>query len=418
MLGSRAALIRYAREATKRHSHEATAIAKRTTAAGASTNFVREYHLSRDSYDYLVEKSLHPESREDFWHEAASALEWDRPWDKVLDESKAPFSRWFVGGELNICHNAVDRWVDAGHGSRAAIHYDSTATGVKKTITFADLQEQVSRMAGGLAARGVTKGDRVVIYMPMIPEAVIAMLACARLGAVHSVVFGGFAPKELAARINDATPKAIISASCGVEPTRVVSYSPMVEEALRIAKHKPEIVISKFRNEVEDPANKSTSQFEAWEDVMQSDPHKCVPVKSTDPLYILYTSGTTGAPKGVVRDSGGYATALKWAMDNFMDCKEAEDTYWAASDIGWVVGHSFIVYGPLLHGCSTVLYEGKPIVPDAGVFWRVAQDYNVRGLFTAPTALRAIRKVDRNLELAKKYDLSNLKTVFFSWRAW
>ncbi|GBG26216.1 Acetyl-coenzyme A synthetase [Hondaea fermentalgiana] len=407
MLGTRAAPT-LLRAAAGLRDAAASAVAKGAQRTAA-------YHLSAETYESLVQDSLDPATRNEFWGNAACQLEWTRPWDKVLDESNPPFARWFVGGELNVCHNAVDRWVNAGHAERPAIFFDSSTTGVKETITFGDLQDRVARLAGGLAARGVTKGDRVVIYMPMIPEAVVAMLACARLGAVHSVVFGGFAAKELATRIDDATPKAIITASCGVEPTRIIPYGPIVEDALRLAEHQPSLIVNKHREEVADPVNASIASFEDWNQVMENAiPHTCVPVKSTDPLYILYTSGTTGAPKGVVRDTGGYATALKWAMENFMDCKEAADTYWAASDIGWVVGHSFIVYGPLLHGCSTVMYEGKPILPDAGVFWRIAQDYNVRALFTAPTALRAIRKVDRNLDFASKYDLSKLKTLFLA----
>jgi len=310
-----------------------------------------------------------------------------------------------------MCYNAVDRHVDAGHGGRTALIYDSPVTGQRRTYSYAELRAEVARAAGAISALGVGKGDRVVIYMPMVPEAVFAMLACARLGAPHSVVFGGFPAQELAVRIDDAQPKLVIAASCGVEPGRLVPYKPMLDAALEITKHKPLALLVKQRPELR--AELSAVDKDWDEALAAAVPHEeCVPVASDDPLYILYTSGTTGSPKGVVRDTAGHAVQLKWMMSNFMNTFPGE-TYWAASDIGWVVGHSYIVYGPLLQGCASVLYEGKPVgTPDAGAYWRVIEEHKVKGFFVAPTGLRAVRRQDPTLELIKKYDMSALKTLF------
>ncbi len=375
----------------------------------------RLFRVEPREYERLHRASTSEAGREAFWAEAALELDWAAPFRSVLDARDASFARWFPDGQINMCRNAVDRWVEAGHGARVAIQYDSPATGVKRAITYEELQDEVALFAGALAARGVVKGDRVVIYMPMIPEAVIAMLGCARIGAVHSVVFGGFAARELATRIDDATPRVVVSASCGVEPKGVVPYDEMLDGALAMAKHKPSHVIVKHRTEIKSAQNRvPKTSHEEWEAVLDAaEPHACVPVLSVDPLYILYTSGTTGQPKGVVRDTGGYATALKYAMRVVFGLEEG-DVMWSASDLGWVVGHSFICYGPLLHGCTTVLFEGKPIVPDAGVFWRVAAEHKVNAMFTAPTAARAIRKKDPTLALAKQHDLSALRAVFLA----
>ncbi len=351
---------------------------------------------------------------EGYWADAAKAIDWIKPWDKVLDDSRAPhFYRWFSGAECNTCYNAVDRHVEAGLGDRDAIIYDSPITGAKRTITYAVLQDKVARCAGMLKARGVTKGDRVIIYMPMIPQAAVAMLACARLGAVHSVVFGGFAAAELATRVKDCAPKAIITASCGIEPGRVVAYQPMIEGALEL---QPGIVESIFVVQREQADWTLVEGRDTdWRDGMESaTPADCVPVAATDPLYILYTSGTTGQPKGVVRDNGGHMVALKWSMKNIYNIDPGE-VYWAASDVGWVVGHSYIVYAPLLHACTTVLFEGKPVgTPDAGTFWRVIEEHGVVTLFTAPTAFRAIRKEDPDADLMAKYDLSKFRALFLA----
>ena len=350
---------------------------------------------------------------ESFWGEAAKALHWDTPWEKVLDDSKAPMYRWFSGGRLNTCYNAVDLHVEQGRGDQAAIIYDSPVTDTKRVITYAELKDLVARFAGVLAQHDVGHGDRVIVYMPMVPEAVIAMLACARLGAVHSVVFGGFAANELAVRIDDATPKVIVSASCGIEPGRVVAYKPLLDKAIDLASHKPGACVMLQRER--SPCELIPGRDYDWAQEMESaEPADCVPVAATDPLYILYTSGTTGQPKGVVRDNGGHAVALKWSMKNIYNIEPGE-VYWAASDVGWVVGHSYIVYAPLLNGNTTIVYEGKPVgTPDAGAFWRVIADYDVKVLFTAPTAFRAIKKEDPNGELLADYDLSGIRALFLA----
>jgi propionyl-CoA synthetase len=352
------------------------------------------------------------EDPEGFWGEAAKNIDWINRWDKVLDATNQPFYRWFTGAELNTCYNAVDRHV-ATRGNQAALIYDSAVTHARRTYTYRQLRSEVALFAGALAADGVQKGDRVLIYMPMIPEAVIAMLACARLGAVHSVVFGGFAPQELATRIDDAEPKTIVSASCGIEGTRVIEYKPLLDQAIKMAKHKPRNCIIRQRESCE--CELIEGRDSSWQDaVAAAKPHDCVPVLATDPLYILYTSGTTGVPKGVVRDNGGHAVALQWSMQNVYDVHPG-DVYWAASDVGWVVGHSYIVYGPLFNGNTTILYEGKPVgTPDAGAFWRVIADHGVNCLFTAPTAFRAIKKEDPSGALIGKYDIETLRSLFLA----
>jgi propionyl-CoA synthetase len=353
------------------------------------------------------------EQPEEFWKEAAADIDWTKPWDVVLDRDAKPVARWFVGGELNTCYNALDRHVDDGRADQAALIYDSAVTGTTRTFTYAELRDQVARFAGVLARHGVERGDRVIIYMPMIPQAVIAMLACARLGAVHSVVFGGFASRELAVRIDDCRPKLVVSASCGIEVDRVIEYKPLLDGAIDIAAHKPEHTIIYQREMVS--ADLVPGRDLDWEKEMAiATPHDCVSVAATDPLYILYTSGTTGEPKGIIRDNGGHAVALKWTMQNIYDISPGE-VYWAASDVGWVVGHSYIVYGPLLHGCTTVLYEGKPVgTPDAGAFWRVIADHGVVSMFTAPTALRAIRQQDPDGTLIGDYDLTEFRSLFLA----
>ena len=353
------------------------------------------------------------EDPSDFWGEAAEGIDWESRWDKVLDDSKAPIYRWFSGGSLNTCYNALDRHVANGRGEQAAIIYDSPVTDSQRKISYSELRDEVALFAGALVNHGVKRGDRVIIYMPMIPEAVVAVLACARIGAVHSVVFGGFAPNELATRIDDATPKAIVSASCGIEPTRLVDYKPLLDQALDLSKHKPSHCIILQRPQLE--ASLVAPRDVDWRDaVAAATPQDCVPVAATDPLYLLYTSGTTGQPKGIVRDNGGHAVALHWTMKNIYGVEPGE-VYWAASDIGWVVGHSYIIYGPLLHGNTTILFEGKPVgTPDAGAFWRVASEHKVATLFTAPTAFRAIRQQDPNGEFIPKYDLSSLRALFLA----
>jgi propionyl-CoA synthetase len=362
-------------------------------------------------FDDVYRHSL--EEPEAFWAEAGAAIEWIEPWERVLDESNAPFYRWFRGGRLNTCWNALDRHVEAGHGDRLALIYDSPVTQTTSAFTYGELRETVARFAGALAAQGVERGDRVVVYMPMVPEAVIAMLACARIGAVHSVVFGGFAANELASRIEDAQPKAIVSASCGIEPSRTVAYKPLLDAAIELSTVKPERCIVLQRPQLE--AELVPGRDVEWNEALAgAEPAACVAVEATDPLYILYTSGTTGLPKGIVRDNGGHAVALAWSMTNVYDVAPG-DVYWAASDVGWVVGHSYIVYAPLLHGCTTVLYEGKPVgTPDAGAFWRVIEQHAVGTLFTAPTAFRAIRQQDPDGRLIGDYDLSRFRSLFLA----
>ena len=349
---------------------------------------------------------------EGFWLEAAAAIDWEKPPARALDDSRPPFYRWFPDATLNTCHNALDRHVAAGNGERAALIYDSAYTGVKATFSYAELRDEVARFAGVLRGLGVGTGDRVVIYMPMIPQAVIAMLACARIGAVHSVVFGGFAPRELAVRIDDAKPKVLLCASCGIEPTRIVEYKPIVDEALGLASHEVERVVVYQREQARAELGERDL---GWEQALrEATPAGCVPVAATDPLYILYTSGTTGRPKGVVRDNGGHAVALAWSMRNIYDIGPG-DVWWTASDVGWVVGHSYIVYGPLLIGATTVLYEGKPVgTPDAGAFWRVISEHRAKALFTAPTALRAIKRADPEAKLLAGYDLSCFTALFLA----
>jgi propionyl-CoA synthetase len=362
-------------------------------------------------FDAIVQRSL--SDPENFWAEVAQGIDWYKEWDTVLDRSSAPLYRWFSGGELNTCYNAVDRHVEQGRADQLAIIYDSPITGQIQRFTYRELRDLVARFAGALKNEGVGKGDRVIIYMPMVPEAAIAMLACARIGAVHSVVFGGFSANELAVRINDATPKVIVSASCGIEPGRIVAYKPLLDGALDLAQHKPSRCIILQREQ--EIAQLVADRDITWADAMdKASPQDCVPVAATDPLYILYTSGTTGEPKGVVRDNGGHAVALRWTMESVYGVKPG-DVYWAASDIGWVVGHSYIVYAPLLNGNTTILFEGKPVgTPDAGVFWRVISDHKVKVLFTAPTAFRAIKREDHKGILVKDYDLSSLETLFLA----
>ncbi len=350
---------------------------------------------------------------EGFWADAAKNIDWYRPPSVVLDDSNPPFYRWFPDGTLNTCFNAVDRHVRDGRGEQAALIYDSPVTGTQRTYTYGALLEAVARFAGVLRGLGVDKGDRVIVYLPMIPEALIAMLACARIGAVHSVVFGGFAAPELATRIDDATPKVIVSASCGIEGSRVIEYKPILDRAIELAAHKPEHCVIRQRPQA--VAELTGGRDLDWESaVAGAAAVDCVPVAATDPLYILYTSGTTAKPKGVVRDNGGHAVALRWSMDNVYDTRAGE-VFWAASDVGWVVGHSYIVYAPLLAGCTTVLYEGKPVgTPDAGAFWRVVAEHGVKTLFTAPTAFRAIKKEDPAGELAQRYDLSDFRYLFLA----
>jgi propionyl-CoA synthetase len=347
------------------------------------------------------------------WETAGKEIFWYESPTRILDDSAPPFYRWFPDGVTNACYNALDIHIEEGRGEQLAVIYDSPVTASKSTLTYAELLDRVARFAGVLAAEGIEKGDRVLIYMPMVPEALIAMLACARLGAIHSVVFGGFASNELAVRIDDATPKIIVSASCGVEPTRIVPYKPLLDRAIELAGHKPGRCIILQRQQ--QLAEMLPTRDLDWQQAMQNaEAADCVPVAANDPLYILYTSGTTGQPKGVVRDTGGSIVALKWSMSRIYDVRPG-DVYWAASDIGWVVGHSYIVYGPLFNGCTTVIYEGKPVgTPDPGAFWRVICEYNVKVLFTAPTAFRAIKKEDPTGKYIKDYDLGSLQALFLA----
>ncbi len=362
-------------------------------------------------YRQAYERSVrHPE---EFWREAAAAIDWVRPPERILDDGAAPLYRWFPDARLNTCHNALDRHVDAGHGDRAALIHDSPVTGTGRTYTYRELRDEVALFAGALRRLGVAAGDRVVLYLPMVPEAVIAMLACARLGAVHSVVFGGFGARELAARIDDARPTVIVAGSCGVEAARVVPYQPMLDAAIDAAAHKPERCVILQRPQ--HPFTLRAGRDVTWADaVAGAEPAECVPVAATDPLYVLYTSGTTGRPKGVVRDNGGHAVALRWSMANVFATGPG-DVFWAASDVGWVVGHSYIVYAPLLTGATTVLYEGKPVgTPDAGAFWRVVAEHRVNVMFTAPTAIRAVKKEDPAGDLLDGYDVTSLRLLFLA----
>ena len=362
-------------------------------------------------YEQTHQKSLtDPNS---FWADAAQAVHWYQKWDTVLDDSNPPFYRWFSGGLVNSCYNALDVHVENGRSQQLALIYDSPVTNTIKTYTYVQLRDEVARFAGALVAQGATKGDRIIIYMPMIPEAAIAMLACARIGAIHSVVFGGFAANELATRIDDAKPKLILSASCGIEVTRIIPYKPLLDKAIELAHHKPDGCIILQRPQA--TATLTPNYDHDWAELMaNAQPADCVPVAATDPLYILYTSGTTGIPKGVVRDNGGHLVALKWSMKNVYNVNPG-DVYWAASDVGWVVGHSYIVYAPLFHGCTTILYEGKPVgTPDPGAFWRVISQHKVNVLFTAPTAFRAIKREDPNGNHIRQYDLSHFRTLFLA----
>jgi len=350
---------------------------------------------------------------EAFWMEAAEAIDWDRKPSKALDDSNAPLYEWFTDGMVNTCWNAVDRHVEAGRGEQTAIIYDSPITQTKREISYVELRNRVATLAGALRAKGVEKGDRVIIYMPMIPEALEAMLACARIGAVHSVVFGGFASNELAVRIDDCTPKAIIAASCGLEPGRVVHYKPLLDGAIDMAAHKPEFCVI-FQREQE-VAKLTPGRDVNWHGFQYGvEPAECVPVEGNHPAYILYTSGTTGQPKGVIRPTGGHLVALNWTMKNVYNV-DPGDVFWAASDVGWVVGHSYICYGPLIHGNTTIVFEGKPVgTPDAGTFWRVVSEHKVKSFFTAPTAFRAVKRDDPKGEFLKKYDLSCLKQIYLA----
>ncbi len=363
-------------------------------------------------YETTYQESIN--NPEEFWGKAAEDCYWLKKWDKVLDDTKKPFYRWFTGGEMNTCYNALDCHVDVeGRGDRTALIYDSPVTNTVARYTYAELRDEVALFAGGLSRLGATKGDRIIIYMPMIPEAVIAMLACARIGAIHSVVFGGFAAKELATRIDDARPKIIVSASCGIEVKKIIPYKPLLDAAIDIASSKPEKCVIFQRTQL--TAQLTKDRDIDWGDLMkESSPAACVPVLATDPLYILYTSGTTGQPKGVVRDNGGHMVALKWSMKAIYDI-DKDDVWWSASDVGWVVGHSYIVYAPLFKGCTTVIFEGKPVgTPDAGVFWRIIAQHKVKCMFTAPTAYRAIKREDPRGEMIKQHDLSHFKILFLA----
>jgi propionyl-CoA synthetase len=362
-------------------------------------------------YEEVYARSLR--DRDSFWAAAAEAIHWEKRWDRVFDDSRPPFYRWFVGGALNTCYNCLDLHVDRGRGKQPALVYDSPVTGTVKTFTYAELRDEVARVAGMLVALGIQKGDRVIVYMPMVPEAVMAMLACARIGAVHSVVFGGFAANELAKRIDDAKPRLILSASYGIEVNRRIPYKPLLDAAIELSSHKPQKCVILQRPGEAAPLVRARD-LEWAEALAGGRPAECVTVAATDPLYILYTSGTTGIPKGVVRDNGGHAVALKWSMPNIYGVGSGE-VYWAASDIGWVVGHSYIVYAPLLNGNTTILYEGKPVgTPDPGAFWRLIVQHGVSVLFTAPTAFRAIKKEDPHGEHMRKHDLSRFRTLFLA----
>ncbi|UAL28810.1 propionyl-CoA synthetase [Nocardioides rotundus] len=365
------------------------------------------------AYQETYDRSI--EDPEGFWREQAELVDWFRKPQRILDDERPPFYRWYPDATLNTCYNALDRHVAKGAAERAALIYDSAVTDTRRTYTYAELLEEVAAFGGVLRALGVEQGDRVVIYLPMIPEAIIAMLACARIGAVHSVVFGGFAPHELAVRIDDAQPKVLVTASGGIEPSRTVEYKPYVDRALELAEHEVGAVVLKQRPQVE--ATMIEGRDIDWDVAMKAgrtDPAECVEVAATDPLYVLYTSGTTGKPKGIVRDNGGHAVAMAWSLPNIYACGEG-DVWWAASDVGWVVGHSYIVYSPLICGATTVLYEGKPVgTPDAGAFWRVISEHRVKSLFTAPTAIRAIKKDDPEAALLAEHDISSMETLFLA----
>ncbi len=362
-------------------------------------------------YEEVYTQSL--EDPEAFWAKAAEDVTWYKKWDRIFDSSEQPLFRWFSGGVVNTCYNALDVHIENARGDQLALIYDSPVTGTIKTFTYRELLDEVARFAGVLRSQGIHKGDRVIVYMPMVPEAIVAILACARIGAVHSVVFGGFAANELATRIDDAKPKIIVSASCGIEVDRVIEYKSLLDKAIDLAETKPEHCIILQRPQAQ--ATMIEGRDLEWDSVMASAiPVDCVPVAATDPLYILYTSGTTGVPKGVVRDNGGHLVALKWSMKNIYGVEPGE-VYWAASDVGWIVGHSYIVYAPLFHGCTTLLYEGKPVgTPDPGAFWRVISQHGVSVLFTAPTAFRAIKREDPEGALIKKYEMENFRSLFFA----
>ena len=363
-----------------------------------------------EKYKQAFKSSL--QDREAFWAKAAEDVKWIKKYDQVLDSSNPPFYKWFKGGKINTCFNALDRHVVEGNGDRVALIYDSAMLNVQKKYSYQELTKEVSILAGALQRQGITKGDRIIIYMPMIPEAIMAMLACARIGAIHSVVFGGFASSELASRIDDSKARLILSASCGLEPGRIVEYKPLLTEAIKLAKHKPEktIVFQREKHKAILDANDID-----WIDFIKGAPSApCVECDANDPAYILYTSGTTGVPKGILRDIGGHIVGLKWTMKNVYDI-DPGDVWWSASDIGWIVGHSYIVYAPLFHGCTTVIFEGKPVgTPDAGAFWRVISEHKVKTMFTAPTAFRAIKKEDSKGEFFKKYDLTKFEALFLA----
>jgi len=362
------------------------------------------------NYQEIYQKSI--KDAKGFWAEVANDVFWYKKPTKILNSDNPPFYKWFQDGTTNTCYNAVDLHVKNGNGEKIAIIYDSPITNSQKKITYAELKDQVSIFAGALTSQGIKKGDRVIIYMPMIPEAAIAMLGCARIGAIHSVVFGGFAANELASRIDDSKAKIILSASCGYEPGRTIEYKPLLKKAIELAKHKPEKCIIYQRKDFKVDLEKNEIDWNEF--IKNANPVECVEMNANDYAYILYTSGTTGVPKGIVRDIGGHIVALKWTMKNIYNINP-DDVWWSASDIGWIVGHSYIVYGPLFHGCTTVLFEGKPVgTPDAGVFWRIISEHKVKSLFTAPTAFRAIKKEDPNGNFFKKYDLSSFETLFLA----
>ncbi len=372
--------------------------------------------MSQSAHDanlYAAAYAAWQRDPEGYWAQAAAGIDWDRPFDRVFDPEQGPYGRWFPGGMLNTAHNCLDRHVAAGNGDRVALIWDSAMVGEVRHFTYAALRDRVAKVAGALAARGVAKGDRVVIYMPMVPEAVIAMLACARLGAVHSVVFGGFAAPELAARIADAQPRAIVSASCGLEPGRIVPYKPLLDAAIDLSPHKPDACLILQREKLPAPLTEGRD-VDFLEAEAAAEPHPCVPVAATDPLYVIYTSGTTGRPKGIVRDTGGHAVAAHRSMRMIYGINPG-DVFWCASDVGWVVGHTYIVYAPLLAGATSVMYEGKPVgTPDAGAFWRVCAAHGPRVLFTAPTALRGIKQQDPTGDYMRRHDLSRLEALYLA----